>query len=408
MMPTIRHTRPAILGVTRVCRSMRVGALLLVASCSLLSVAPVCADFTVPLSFLSTNSVASPITGAPYALQFSAQGGLPPYHWSLSSVLPAGLRLSASGLVSGTPTATGAFSYGVTVTDSKGATGGGTASGTISAMGTVPFDIALPQLSLYGLNEDLGFQPFVEGGTPPYAFTVTGLPAGVTYDPGTGTLTGSPTTAGTFQVAFALKDSTGNAATGTPVTVPLTVERPVCSGGGGGSGSGGSASSGSGGGSSGGGSGGGGTPQCLAPQAQLSINVTAQECSACTRLFIVAESPQITAAIMAGKSPCSQLPPGNFSTPGCMVSGIWVSTFADCGGSSCGPYTWNLADDFAPALSGAAPPITDSVELCPFNCADASCSGAATPAGACVTSSTNDLCDPNATITVIINGTAAP
>jgi hypothetical protein len=148
---------------------------------------------------------------------------------------------------------------------------------------------------------------------------------------------------------------------------------------------------------------------CLAPEAMLAISVTAQECAACNRLFIVAQSAQITAAIGAGQSPCSQPPPVNVNLPGCMVSDLWIDSFMQCGGGPCGPYApWNLADDFEPAIAGAVPPITDMVSFCPFDCTDAACAAGATPAGACVSSSTNDLCDPSATITMIINGIVPP
>jgi hypothetical protein len=59
--------------------------------------------------------------GTPYSLQFAATGGTPPYQWSVASVstLPTGLALSASGLLSGTPTTQGTNTFGVTVTDSS-------------------------------------------------------------------------------------------------------------------------------------------------------------------------------------------------------------------------------------------------------------------------------------------------
>jgi hypothetical protein len=153
-----------------------------------------------------------------------------------------------------------------------------------------------------------------------------------------------------------------------------------------------------------------GAPQnCRAPQAMLSISVSAQECTACNRLFIVAESAQITAAIGAGQTPCSMPPPTNFSLPGCMVSAIWVDSYTECGGAQCGPYPpTNLADAFDPAITGVAPAITDQVSFCPYNCADAACSAGWAPAGECVSSSTNTLWDPNATLTMIINGIVPP
>jgi len=55
-----------------------------------------------------------------YAATLSARGGVQPYTWSISTGnLPGGLTLSGStGAITGTPTATGAFSFTVEVTDS--------------------------------------------------------------------------------------------------------------------------------------------------------------------------------------------------------------------------------------------------------------------------------------------------
>jgi hypothetical protein len=55
-----------------------------------------------------------------YAAMLYANGGIQPYTWSISSgSLPGGLALNAStGAIIGTPTATGAFSFTVQVTDS--------------------------------------------------------------------------------------------------------------------------------------------------------------------------------------------------------------------------------------------------------------------------------------------------
>jgi uncharacterized protein (TIGR03437 family) len=57
------------------------------------------------------------------------------------------------------------------------------------------------------------------GGVPPYSFTVTGLPSGLSVT-GDGSFRGSPQKDGNFTVAVALNDSGGNSATG---TLTLTV-----------------------------------------------------------------------------------------------------------------------------------------------------------------------------------------
>jgi hypothetical protein len=67
---------------------------------------------------ISTPSLPTGVQGQAYSATMLATGGAPPYAWSLSSgTLPNGLGLSAGGLISGTPTATGTFSFTVSVTD---------------------------------------------------------------------------------------------------------------------------------------------------------------------------------------------------------------------------------------------------------------------------------------------------
>ncbi|HSS63072.1 MAG TPA: putative Ig domain-containing protein [Gammaproteobacteria bacterium] len=75
---------------------------------------------TTPLT-ISTSSLPDGIEGAAVNEQLQATGGLQPYAWSLTSgTLPPGLNLATDGVLSGTPTAQGTFSFTVEVRDSQG------------------------------------------------------------------------------------------------------------------------------------------------------------------------------------------------------------------------------------------------------------------------------------------------
>ncbi len=78
-----------------------------------------------PLTIASPTFHAGEIGVAYAPVTLSATGGVTPYHWVISvGALPAGLDLSADGVVSGTPTANGSYAFSVQVFDSDSDTAG--------------------------------------------------------------------------------------------------------------------------------------------------------------------------------------------------------------------------------------------------------------------------------------------
>jgi uncharacterized protein (TIGR03437 family) len=155
-----------------------------------------------------------------------AVGGTPPYSWTVTSGLPKGMTLSSSGLLSGAPTAAGAFSLIVSVTDSTlipllaSATYAVTVTAptvtvTTSATGLVPGvqGVAYPSATLTA-----------NGGKAPYTWSVDSLPAGLSLDT-TGLLHGKPTTAGSYTPSFVATDSSGVASD--PLKITLNVLLPL-------------------------------------------------------------------------------------------------------------------------------------------------------------------------------------
>jgi hypothetical protein len=76
----------------------------------------------------------STVVGTSVSLQLSASGGTAPYTWSATG-LPAGLSISSSGLISGSPTTAGSYSVTATATDSASKTGSATFSWTVTTSG---------------------------------------------------------------------------------------------------------------------------------------------------------------------------------------------------------------------------------------------------------------------------------
>jgi hypothetical protein len=89
---------------------------------------------------IATTSLPSGNVGTPYVAQLAASGGVPPYAWSVTAgTLPAGILLSTSGLLSGTPGSVSSSSPVFTAMDSNGHSASSTLSLTVkAASGTVP------------------------------------------------------------------------------------------------------------------------------------------------------------------------------------------------------------------------------------------------------------------------------
>jgi hypothetical protein len=90
---------------------------------------------------ITTSSLSAGQVGVAYSTMLQATGGTTPYSWSITvGALPAGLSLTAStGVISGTPTTSGAASFTVRVTDA--------ASNTASQALSIVVAAAGPQLS---------------------------------------------------------------------------------------------------------------------------------------------------------------------------------------------------------------------------------------------------------------------
>ncbi len=126
----------------------------------------------------------------------SATGGIPPYAWSVSPALPAGLSLNAAtGQITGTPTAAqGATNYTMTINDA-GADPNATQGFTITI--NAPLTTTLVS-SGYVLNQGTlytNLQPVTaSGGTAPITWGVSpALPTGLSLNPATGQISGTPT-----------------------------------------------------------------------------------------------------------------------------------------------------------------------------------------------------------------------
>jgi len=143
----------------------------------------------------------------PYSFQFTAQGG-GPQTWSLiSGQLPAGITLSSSGLLSGTPTAAGDFTFKVQVSD-----GSRTDTQTYTLSVVQRLKISTPAVPAGEVGLAFTTQLAATGGRGNHTWSLasgTVLPAGLTLDPATGVISGKPAAAGVFPVKVTVTDTIG-------------------------------------------------------------------------------------------------------------------------------------------------------------------------------------------------------
>jgi hypothetical protein len=158
-----------------------------------------------------------------------ASGGAAPLTWSATGALPPGLALSSAGRLTGTPVTAGTYAFTVQVADARTPPLTGTLPVSVQITDS-PIVVATTPAPPAGIvtNAFPGFTFAVtSGGSPPFTWKVTlgALPPGVALG-ADGSLSGTPTAAGSFAFTVTATDSAPTPGTGS-APVNVTINSPA-------------------------------------------------------------------------------------------------------------------------------------------------------------------------------------
>ena len=163
-----------------------------------------------PTLTIIPNALPSGTVLQSYTVTLTASGGTGTHTWDLASgSLPVGLNLSANGVITGTPTTAGTSSPTFRVQDSG--------NPQQSAQKPLSITIGLPAAphittsSLPAGTFDVAYNQTVSVtggiGTLVWGVTSGGLPPGLNLNPSNGTISGTPTSSGSFNFTLRVTDS---------------------------------------------------------------------------------------------------------------------------------------------------------------------------------------------------------
>ena len=164
---------------------------------------------------ITTTTLPAGAVGQAYSQTLQATGGIGARTWSIvAGTLPPGLNLiSSTGVISGTPIAPGTSSFTVRIADSAGQV----ATKDLSIPIPIPPPILITTTTLPCGQILLAYnQPLqATGGSGARTWSVVAgtLPQGLTLDPTTGVISGTPIAPGLFPFTVRVADTGGQAAT---------------------------------------------------------------------------------------------------------------------------------------------------------------------------------------------------
>lgn len=164
---------------------------------------------TCPVITISPANLPGGLVGNAYNQTLSATGGTPNYSFTLNSgTLPPNITLATTGVLSGTLSTAGSFTFTVKITDQAGCMA--TKQYTVNICATITISPSNSTLPAGTVGSAYSQQFTQSGGVGTLVWSNTGtLPNGLNLNTSTGLLSGTPTATGLFNFTIRATDVNG-------------------------------------------------------------------------------------------------------------------------------------------------------------------------------------------------------
>ncbi len=185
-----------------------------------------------PNTFSAQIPATSGVIGTAFTSYTFAANGTPAPAYSIANgSLPSGLTLSSAGVLSGTPTAAGSYTFTVQASNTAGSVNSNSITITVSIANQAPstFSDQIPATSGV-VGTAFALYTFVANGTPTPTYSIVSgaLPSGLTLS-ASGVLSGTPIVAGAYTFTVQASNSAGNV-NSNPITITITPPAPSITG----------------------------------------------------------------------------------------------------------------------------------------------------------------------------------
>jgi hypothetical protein len=161
------------------------------------------------VSLAATLSRPAAEVGVPFRATLVATGGQAPYRWTATGGLPPGLSVGADGAVGGVPARAGAYAVTAHLVDANGAA----TDVQVKLVVRPRLAITTTELPAAVAGHAYRRKIAVRGGVGGLRWGLAGAPPGLKLAAKTGTISGTPTRAGTFRLKVRVRDALGAVST---------------------------------------------------------------------------------------------------------------------------------------------------------------------------------------------------